>query len=146
LLEFYDEIFSRLSEELERVNFIGPIGIDAFVYRDASGAKKLKPIVEINPRFTMGRVLVELMRQTRQNSFGSFRLVNAMQMRADGFENFSDYAEWLAEKFPLQLELAGTPISKIREGALCLNDPTKAQVCLAVFQVSASPKMEILRG
>ena len=25
---------------------------------------------------------------------------------------------------------------KIREGALCLNDPAQAQVCLATFQVS----------
>jgi uncharacterized ferritin-like protein (DUF455 family) len=134
LLEFYGEVFSALETELRKVEFTGPIGIDAFVYRAENGVVKLKPIVEINPRYTMGRVLVELMRQTFQNSFGSFRLVNAAQLRAEGFENFPAYAQMLAEKFPLQLE--GGPLPRIRAGALCLNDPATAQVCLAVFQVS----------
>ncbi|HEY5346433.1 MAG TPA: DUF455 family protein, partial [Verrucomicrobiae bacterium] len=134
LLEFYGELFERLEIELRQIDFIGPIGIDAFVYRTESGVMKLKPIVEINPRYTMGRVLVELMRQTFQNSFGTFRLVNAAQLRAEGFENFPAYAQMLAEKFPLQFE--GEPLPRIRAGALCLNDPATAQVCLAVFQVS----------
>jgi len=132
LLEFYGEIFAVLETELRRVDFAGPIGIDALVYSEASGAVKLKPVVEINPRHTMGRVLVELMRQTCQNTFGLFRLVNMAQLRAEGFENFPDYARSLAEKFPLQIETE--PVVHIREGALCLNDPTTAQVCLAVFQ------------
>jgi len=134
LLDFYGEIFTALEEELRRVGFTGPIGIDAFVYRDPNGAVKLKPVVEINPRYTMGRVLVELMRQTCQNCFGAFRLVNAAQLRAAGFENFAGYARAQAEKFPLRLE--GEPVPRIREGVLCLNDPATAQVCLAVFQVS----------
>ncbi len=133
LLEFYDGIFAALEEELRAVDFTGPIGIDSFVYRDAAGAVKLKPVVEINPRYTMGRVLVELMRQTCQNSFGTFRLVNQAQLRAEGFENFPGYARSLTEKFPLQLE--GEPVPRIRSGALCLNDPASAQVCLAVFRV-----------
>jgi hypothetical protein len=132
LLEFYGEIFAVLENELRKVDFTGPIGIDAFVYRAAGGAVKLKPVVEINPRYTMGRALVELMRQAFQNSFGTFRLVNAAQLRAQGFENFPAYAQMLAEKFPLKLE--GEPLPRIRSGAQCLNDPATAQACLAVFQ------------
>ena len=137
LLEFYDGVFAALEAELRKVDFVGPIGLDAFVYRDAGGAVKLKPVVEINPRYTMGRVLVELMRQTCQNSFGTFRLVNPAQLRAEGFENFPDYARSLTEKFPLRLE--GEPVPRIRSGALCLNDPATAQACLAIFQVSRQP-------
>ena len=137
LLRFYAEIFARLEAELRAVNFIGPVGIDAFIYRDASGVTRLKPIVEINPRYTMGRVLVELMKQTSQGSCGTFRLINHAALRAEGFENFPGCARSLAEKFPLQLE--GEPFSKIRAGALCLNDPAPAQVCLAVFQVGRTP-------
>jgi hypothetical protein len=133
LLEFYDGIFARLEAGLRAVDFTGPIGIDAFAYRDPDGGTRLKPIVEINPRYTMGRVLVELMRQTRQNSAGVFRLVNAAQLRAGGFENFSSYARALEEKFPLKFE--GEPVPRIREGVLCLNEPAPAGVCLAVFQV-----------
>ena len=133
LLEFYGGVFAALEAELRRVDFTGPIGIDAFVYHDANGVVKLKPVVEINPRYTMGRVLVELMRQASQNSFGRLRLVNAAQLRAEGFENFPDYARSLAKEFPLHVETRLAP--RIREGALCLNDPATAQVCLAVFQV-----------
>jgi hypothetical protein len=133
LLEFYDAVVARLESELRAVDFIGPLGVDAFVYRDAAGGVRLKPVVEINPRYTMGRVLLELMRQTSQNSVGVFRLVNAAQLRAEGFEDFPSLARALEQKFPL--ELAGEPVARIREGAFCLNDPAAATCCLAVFQV-----------
>jgi hypothetical protein len=34
--------------------FDGPCGVDAFAYRDASGAERLRPVVELNARFTAG--------------------------------------------------------------------------------------------
>ena len=39
-----------LEPRLRDVGFLGPLGIDAFVYRDATGRARLKPVVEINPR------------------------------------------------------------------------------------------------
>ncbi len=134
ILNLYGEIFTMLEEELRRTDFIGPIGIDAFVYRDANGAVRLKPIVEINPRYTMGRVMVELMKQTCQGGCGLLRLVNRATMRAAGHEDFPAFARSLVETFPLRLE--GEPVARIREGALCLNDPSRAKVCLATFQVN----------
>jgi len=134
LLDFYGDLFARLEAELRAVDFLGPVGVDAFVYRAAGGGARLKPVVEINPRYTMGRVLVELMRQAGQDCAGLFRLVNAAQMRAEGCADFSGYARALEKKFPLRF--AGETAPRIREGALCLNDPTRAQSCLAVFRVS----------
>jgi uncharacterized ferritin-like protein (DUF455 family) len=134
LLQLYAGIFSLLEAELRRADYLGPLGIDAFVYRDAGGTVRLKPIVEINPRYTMGRVLVELMRQASQGSFGLFRLVNHAMLRTQGCADFPAYASWLNEQFPLQLE--GDPLPKIRAGAICLNDPTRAEACVAVFHVS----------
>ena len=58
-------------------------------------------------------------------------------MRAEGFEDFPAFARSLTGSHPLRLE--GEPTPKIREGALCLNDPAAAQVCLAMFQVSRGP-------
>jgi hypothetical protein len=74
-----------------------------------------------------------LMRQTSQGSHGWFRLVNAAQLRAEHCASFAAYADRLREQFPLRLTEEST--SRIHEGALCLNDPAHAQVCLAVFQV-----------
>jgi uncharacterized ferritin-like protein (DUF455 family) len=129
----YAEIFSLLEEELRRVKFFGPVGIDAFAYRAADGKIRLKPIVEINPRYTMGRLTVELMKRVAPGSRGFFRLVSRKQALAEGFADFSAFAFSLSEKFPVRLQ--GEPSARISEGAICLNDPAQAQVCLAVFQV-----------
>jgi hypothetical protein len=134
LQRLYGDIFSLLEAELQSIGFVGPVGIDAFVYRTPQGSFRLKPVVEINPRYTMGRLTLELMRQTCPGGYGLFRLVSRAQARAEGFADFAAYARSLSERFPLRLE--GEPAPRIREGALCLNDPGQAQVCLATFQVT----------
>ncbi|SPE56344.1 conserved hypothetical protein [Verrucomicrobia bacterium] len=134
LQRLYADIFFLLEPELQSAGFVGPIGIDAFVYRAPQGQCRLKPIVEINPRYTMGRLTLELMKQTCPGSCGRFRLLSRAQARAEGFADFAAYARYLSERFPLRLE--GQPVPKIRDGALCLNDPAQAQVCLATFRVS----------
>lgn len=134
LQRLYDDILSLLEAELQRASFVGPVGIDAFVYRTPEGGCRLKPVVEINPRYTMGRLTLELMKHTCPGNCGLFRLVSRAQARAEGFADFAGYAGSLSERFPLRLE--GEPVAKIREGILCLNDPAQAQVCLATFRVS----------
>ena len=137
--DLYGEIFSQLESALRSVGFIGPIGIDAFVYRTSGGNYRLKPIVEINPRYTMGRLTIELMKHAAPGSHGIFRLLSRANVRAMGFDDFSSYAWASGEKFPLHLE--GEPVPRIREGILFLNPPELAQVALAVFEVGrkASP-------
>ena len=129
----YAEIFSLLEEELRRAKFFGPIGIDAFAYCAADGKVRLKPIVEINPRYTMGRLTVELMKHVAPGSRGFFKLVSRKQALAEGFADFSTYARSLNEKFSIQLK--GEPSPRISAGAICLNDLAQAQVCLAIFQI-----------
>jgi uncharacterized ferritin-like protein (DUF455 family) len=130
----YADIFATLEEELRRVNYHGPVGIDAFAYRDAGEKIRLKPIVEINARYTMGRLTVELMKRVAPGSRGLFRLINRGQALAEGFESFTAFARSLNERFPVRLK--GEPSPRISESAICLNDPAQAQVCLAVFQVA----------
>jgi hypothetical protein len=158
LQRLYSEIFYLLEAELQRVGFVGPISIDAFVYRTPQGNCRLKPVVEMNPRYTMGRLTVELMKHALPGTCGLFRLVNRAQARAEGFADFSSCARSLGKRLPLRLEgkpggkpgeLAGEHAFairaenqvKIREGALCLNDPAQARVCLALFEVS--PKLNL---
>ncbi len=130
----FADLFAALEAELRRAGFLGPLGIDAFVYRDAAGRRRLKPVVEINPRYTMGRLLVELMKRVAPGSHGLFRLVNRAMLKAQGLESFPAFAADLHQRHPLQLK--GEPRPLIREGSLCLNDPATAEVCLAVLEVS----------
>ncbi len=134
LLRIYTDIRELLEAELRRADFIGPVGIDACIFRDAEGATRLKPIVEINPRYTMGRLTIELMKRVSPGSHGMFRLVNRTALRAEGFNDFVSYARSLNERFPIRPE--GEPVPRIRDGVLCLNDPAAAQTCLAVFRVA----------
>ena len=134
LQRLYDDVFSLLEAELQCVGFVGPVSIDAFVYRTPRGGFQAKPVVEINPRYTMGRLTLELMKRTCPGSCGLFRIVSQAQARAEGFADFAAYARSLSERFPLRLE--GEPESSIREGAICLTDPGQAQASLATFQVS----------
>jgi len=134
LHRLYADLFALLEGELRRVGFMGPVGMDAFVYRTGAGECRLKPLVEINPRYTMGRLTVELMKHVAPGSHGFFRLVSRKQAQAEGCEDFVAYARTLTGRLPLGLE--GEPVARIRAGAICLNDPTQAQVALATFQVS----------
>lgn len=137
--QLYSEIFSLLEAELQRLGFLGPISIDAFVYRTPQGECHLKSVVEINPRYTMGRLTLGLMKNVASGSTGVFRLVNRVQARTEGHSDFIDYSHAFSERFPLRFE--GT---KIREGAICLNDPARAQVCLAIFEVG--PNLNVPRA
>ena len=138
LQRLYADLCARLEAELRRAGHAGPVSLDAFIYRTPSGPCRLKPVVEINPRYTMGRLTVELMKQTSPGSSGTFRLVSRAMAQAEGGADFPAYAAALRARAPLRLD--GAPASRIREGALCLNDPAQAQVCLAVFQVSRTPQ------
>jgi uncharacterized ferritin-like protein (DUF455 family) len=130
---FFNALFKSLEAELRSVGFLGPLGIDAFVYREADGAVKLKPVVEINPRYTMGRVTVELMKHVCPGSYGLFRLVNRAALKSANCSDFKNYAAAMTKQSPLISE--GSPNRRLREGFVSLNDPEQTGACLATFQV-----------
>ena len=133
LRSLYAMIVRRLEPKLREVDYQGPIGIDAFVFRMPAGECRLKPVVEINPRYTMGRLTLELMKRAAPGRSGCLRLVNRTAARAAGFDDFAAFARSLRERHPLRWE--GEPVPRILEGALCLNDPARAQAMLAFFRV-----------
>jgi hypothetical protein len=123
----------RLETWLRAERFVGPLGIDAFLYCDRAGALRLKPIVEINPRMTFGRLALELMRYTHSGTHGRLRLMSRRQVEREGFSDFQSWAQAMSESHPLRF--AGDPIPRIQSGLVCLNDPTGVQGILAVFDV-----------
>lgn len=140
---WFQAAFEKLEVQLRRLEFHGPLGVDAFVYRDPAGNVRLKPVVEINPRFTMGRLTLELMKHVAPGSHGLFRLVNGARLKATGFDSFVALAEHLRERRPLKFE--GEPRPRIREGSVCLTDLASASVCLAIFEVLREPVAASLR-
>ncbi len=45
-------------EQIKQEGYYGPLGLDGFTYRSASGDEQLRPVNEVNPRFTMGTLFV----------------------------------------------------------------------------------------
>ncbi|RKX34305.1 MAG: DUF455 domain-containing protein [Verrucomicrobia bacterium] len=138
IYQLFEEVWRELGLELRKRGYQGPVGVDAFVYRTPQGMMRLKPVVEINPRFTMGRLTVELMKQVSPGRNGFFRLFNRAEIEKAGHESLPRFAKELDRRFPLRL--GGNPKPKIRSGALCLNDPTQSSTWLAIFAVGRDLK------
>lgn len=66
---------SRLAGELLARHFTGYFGVDALVCRDADGRLRIKPLVELNPRMTMGHVALNLEKRLAPGVDGEFRIL-----------------------------------------------------------------------
>lgn len=56
----------RLGQAAAEYGYVGIAGIDAFVFRGPKGALVLRPVVELNARFTTGTVALGLVRRAQQ--------------------------------------------------------------------------------
>lgn len=84
-------VCARVGARAARLGHRGPIGVDALVYRAADGLR-LKPLVEINPRTTMGRVGLALQRRVAPGSGAVFAVLSRGDLRRAGYSSFSEYA------------------------------------------------------
>ena len=85
LVDFQEAVLEpHLGNLLEEHHFTGPIGVDSFFYRDEEGSLRWKPVVEMNPRFTMGRVALELARFSRSREAVSLTVARAGKGPAGG--------------------------------------------------------------
>jgi hypothetical protein len=65
----------RLAAELSSRNFVGSFGVDAFVYRGVGGDLLVKPVVEFNPRMTMGHVALAMQKKVAAGVVAEFRVL-----------------------------------------------------------------------
>ena len=124
---YQDQVALRLEKTLKEIGYIGPIGIDALVYRDPKGAYKLKSLVEINPRFTMGRVAHELSQQVAPGAIGLFQIVSRKQIQKTFRQSPEDYVRTLENSVETQLK--GKSPAKMIRASFALTDPVKGCNC-----------------
>jgi len=116
----------------------GSLGIDAFLYRDSAGKIRLRPLVEINPRTTMGRVTLDLRRLVDPSKNSRFRIVHRRAVLAEGYASLEAYARQLTGKAPLRMEKTSSGL-RLAGGSLVLNDPEVAEAFLAILSVGELP-------
>jgi len=68
------QVADVVGKALQDVGYTGPAGVDAMIVRTAKGYK-IRPIVEVNPRYTMGRIAHELSKYVHPKSKGWFGIL-----------------------------------------------------------------------
>ena len=73
VMDWYRERIPSVLQDL-LPGYVGPVGVDAMVHRKENGKLGLRHVVEVNVRFTMGRVALELLRRF-PNRTSQFRVL-----------------------------------------------------------------------
>jgi len=120
------EVARRIAAIVRVHGHLGPAGIDAMVFVDASGQIRLQPVLEINPRHTMGHLALGLRRFLAPSSVG--RLV-VLGPRDRICMSLVDVVAALSAALPPVRDDAGA----IAQAAVPLNDPATATAHLALF-------------
>jgi len=117
-----------LERRLRAAEYSGPLGVDAFIYQAPTGELRLQPCVEINPRWTMGRIGLRIGRR-----ISSTKVAVWLQLRMDDFGGRDQMMGWLAKQ-PVEFDRFGL----LSGGVLPTNDPERAEEWLTCVLTGAS--------
>lgn len=121
------DLAEHVGRSFRGTGFQGPAGIDMLVYRDR-GHGRLKPVVEINPRFTMGRLGLHLAGHLAPGCAALWVLLGMRDIRAAGFQSAPALVGCLQKRLPWQRSGQG-----IERGVLATTDPERAQAFVSLL-------------
>jgi hypothetical protein len=128
-------------QRLYAEGYSGPAGIDALIYQSpeagVSPTYRVKPIVEVNSRYTMGHVALALSRRVAPGASGMWVHKSLRDIKSDGFANIVDFAKHLQAVNPLVLQRS--PIPFIQSGVLLTTDPERVESMLTYLQIKPFP-------
>jgi hypothetical protein len=92
LYSYCEEMGQLLEEKLGAFDYRGPLGVDLFVYRDLRGELKLRPVCEVNFRYTMGRLALKLSAKLKPGKCGLLRVASLKSCgdQREKFESLRD--------------------------------------------------------
>jgi len=123
--EQQSQLTRLLEERLQQVGYRGPVGIDAFVYRTENEELTLRQVCEVNPRYTMGRLTLELSKKVAPGHSVKFEIVKKKLELSDEV---------------IELDQKGL----LCRGQMCLNDRDKATNFLA--QLTVTKRLEDMKS
>jgi hypothetical protein len=130
-IERWKTLARAVGQELARSGYRGPAGIDALLWKEKGGLR-LKPLVELNPRWTMGRVALAIEAHVLPGTPARWLYVSKRALAAG--QGFVPFAEALEARHPVSRKHAGGGM-RICEGIVCTTDPTRAREVLTVLAV-----------
>jgi hypothetical protein len=135
--EILKAVSTFVGSNLLETNFEGPFGIDAFIYEDKNSfyGYRIKPLCEINPRITMGRVALEISKRIQTGTFAIWVHLRISDILNANFANISDFIACIEKICPIILDRSSSNTPLIKEGVLFTNEPLTAKSVLTTLIV-----------
>lgn len=111
---------SRVGALAAHHGYVGPVGIDGLVYRDRRGAPRLRPLVEVNVRPTLGHVVHGLTCRVAPGRAGLWVVFRRGDLRAE--RTVAETIEHARRVLPTVM--AGSP-PRLRQGVVPTTDPER---------------------
>jgi hypothetical protein len=132
----------NLGEKLREEGYRGPAGVDAFLWEDKKGDLKFKPLVELNPRWTMGRVALELEAHLLPGANAVWLFIPLREIIKQGYESLEFFVEYLQKKYPVKLRQVSGKV-RIESGVIFTNDPMCVKSVLTVLATLPNSDVEL---
>jgi hypothetical protein len=113
-------------QRLAGTGYTGPFGIDAFAHRSnlPPGEIVFRPLVEVNARFTMGRIALELERCMPHGKTGLWRHFSRNEIKRFGYGSFVTFV---------------TALEKVSQSQVIpTNDPHTTQLLMSVLIIGSN--------
>jgi len=114
------------ASHLQKRGYFGPLGIDAMWYRDADGQAHLRPLQDVNARFTMGRLALGWARWLPSGWCGSWLPTTAARPTAAGSLGASQVR--VVEPFPRSWKNNGGGSTLILASSPTIRAETERQI------------------
>jgi hypothetical protein len=133
----FEESAQRVGKALAAKGYRGPVGIDGFIYKNHDEVH-FQSLSEINPRFTMGRIALEISKHCIAKTPGVWLHLSLGDITKSGYESFEDFALKAKQKFPLKCKIHSSSHRQLESGVLMTNDPAVAKRFLTVLVLASS--------
>ena len=80
----------QLAKRLQGLGYFGPLGVDAMQYRDDAGTGRLRPLQDLNARYTMGRLALGFRRVLPADWCGSWLHFGTKNLAGSSIEIWFD--------------------------------------------------------
>ena len=117
----------------QAAGYRGPAGVDALLV-ETPGGPRLRPLVDLNPRHTMGHVAQALEPLVSTRARAVLCATTLADVRAMGFECFAD---WATRRLPTTFETRGGA-RRLHAGVVHLTDPGRASALVMSLCVADS--------
>ena len=135
LQHLFEHLGTIIEQQTEGIGYYGPIGVDALVYEEgSSGRLKLKPVIEVNPRYTMGHLALKLAPRVNASRTALWTILRVQDAVEAGFSSISDFSAHMERKHPCGM----TDDGLISSGILFTSDPTQARAYTSLLVVGHS--------